>query len=100
MQRLRYHRHEVVLIQIMHHDELEFEFDGMVKFDGMELKEHLLTRPHLIRPSYLRAVEAYMKELREGCEANRVDYVLMDTSRPLEETLTSYLARRLRIRRI
>jgi hypothetical protein len=72
----------------------------MVKFDGMELQEKFLTRPHLIRPSYLRNLEAYLNGLRQGCEANRVDYVLMDTSKPLAETLTAYLARRLRIRRI
>jgi len=100
LRHLRFMGHEVTVFHVLHPDEMGFPFEGMVKFDGMELKEHLLTRPHLIRPSYLRAVEAYMKELREGCEANRVDYVLMDTSRPLAETLTSYLARRLRIRRI
>ena len=27
LQRMRYHRHEVVLFQVMHHDELAFEFD-------------------------------------------------------------------------
>ena len=32
LQRMRYHRHEVVLFQVMHHDELAFEFDGMIKF--------------------------------------------------------------------
>ncbi|HEV3259720.1 MAG TPA: hypothetical protein VG013_22825 [Gemmataceae bacterium] len=37
-------------------------------------------------------------ELRAGCEANRCDYVLMDTSRPLAEALTEYLARRQRVR--
>jgi len=100
LRHLRFMGHEVTLFHILHPDETGFPFEGMIKFDGMELKEHLLTRPHLIRPSYLRALQAYMKELQSGCETNRVDYVLMDTSRPLAETLTSYLARRLRIRRI
>jgi uncharacterized protein (DUF58 family) len=100
LRHLRFMGHEVALFHVLHPDEIGFPFEGMVKFDGMELSEHLLTRPHLIRPSYLRALQSYMHELRQGCETNRVDYVLMDTSRPLAETLTSYLARRLRIRRI
>ena len=100
LRHLRFMGHEVTVFHVLHPDEMAFPFEGMVKFDGMEVKEHLLTRPHLIRPSYLRAVQSYLKELREGCEANRVDYVLVDTSRPLAETLTAYLARRLRIRRI
>jgi hypothetical protein len=92
--------HEVTVFHVLHPDELGFPFEGMVKFDGIEEKVHLLTRPQLIKPSYLRALQAYLKDLREGCEANRVDYVLVDTSKPLSETLTTYLARRLKIRRI
>ena len=100
LRHLRFSGHEVTLFHVLHPDELGFPFDGLVKFDGMEQKEQFLTRPQLIRPSYLRALETYLNELREGCEANRVDYVLMDTSRSLAEMLTSYLARRLRVKRI
>jgi uncharacterized protein (DUF58 family) len=100
LRHLRFCGHEVALFHVLHPDELGFPFEGMVKFDGVEAKEHLLTRPHLIRPSYLRAVKAYLEELRQGCEANRVDYVLFDTSKSVAETLTAYLARRLRVRRI
>src|SRR5687767_1015769 len=35
LQRLRYHKHEVVLFHVMHHDELAFDLDGMVKFQGL-----------------------------------------------------------------
>jgi uncharacterized protein (DUF58 family) len=97
---LRFAGHEVMIFHVLHPDETGFPFEGMVKFDGMEEKEHLLTRPHLIRPSYLRALQSYLEELRQGCEANRCDYLLMDTSRPLGDSLTAYLARRLRVRRI
>ncbi len=100
LRHLRFQGHEVVLFHVLHPDELEFPFDGMVKFDGMEEPLHLLTRPRLVRPSYLRALEEWRRELRQGCEVHRVDYVLADTSRPVAETLTGYLARRLRVRRV
>ncbi len=100
LQHLRFQGHEVVIFHVLHPDEIGFPFEGMVKFEGVELPEKLLTRPRLIRPSYLRNLEAYLKQMQAGCEANRCDYVLVDTSRPLGETLTAYLARRLRIRRI
>ena len=98
LQHLRFRGHEVTVFHILHPDELGFPFSGQVKFDGLELPQHLLTRPHLIRPAYLRALRAYLDELRRGCEANRVDYVLTDTSRPLAETLGAYLARRLKVK--
>jgi hypothetical protein len=90
----------VTVFHVLHPDEMEFPFDGMVKFDALEDRLHLLTRPQLIRPGYLRALKAYLGELQRGCEANRCDYVLMDTKKPLAQTLTEYLARRLRVRKV
>jgi hypothetical protein len=100
LRHLRFDGHEVVVFHVLHPDELEFPFDGMVKFDGLEENEHLLTRPQLIRPAYMNAVRRFLDELQSGCESNRCDYVLMDTSRPLAEALTHYLGRRLRVRTV
>ncbi|MCI0639071.1 MAG: DUF58 domain-containing protein [Gemmataceae bacterium] len=98
LQHLRFQGHEVTLFHILHPEEVEFPFGGMVKFDGMEEKLQLLTRPQLVRPAYLRALDKYLKELQAGCEANRVDYVLLNTAKPLAESLIAYLARRLKVR--
>ena len=98
LQHLRFQGHEVTVFHVLHPDETGFPFDGMVRFDGLEEQRHLLTRPHLIRAAYLRTVDAYLRELRAGCEASRCDYVPLDTSRPLAETLGAYLARRLRVK--
>jgi uncharacterized protein (DUF58 family) len=98
LRHLRFQGHEVTVFHILHADEIGFPFDGMIRFEGMEDRREVLTRPHLIRPAYLRAVERYLEELRTGCEANRCDYVRMDTSRPLADSLAAYLARRLRMR--
>ena len=64
----------------------------------MEEGREVLTRPHLIRPAYLRALQRYLADLQAGCEACRCDYVRMDTSRPLADALAGYLARRQRVR--
>ncbi len=100
MRHLRFQGHEVVVFHVLHPDEIGFPFDGMVKFDGMEERLQLLTRPRLIQPAYLRAVRAFLKELEIGCELHRCDYVRMETSRPLADALAEYLARRLRVKRI
>jgi uncharacterized protein (DUF58 family) len=100
LRHLRFMGHEVVLFHVLHPDEIDFPFEGMVKFDGLEEMRHLLTRPQLIRPTYLRTVQKYLEDLQKGCEADRVDYVRVDTTKPLSETLTAYLARRLKVRRI
>jgi len=98
LQHLRFGGHEVTVFHVLHPDEMEFPFDGMIKFDGLELGEKLLARPQLIRNTYLKALRTYMTELQKGCERNRVDYVQLNTGRPLAETLVAYLAKRLKIR--
>jgi hypothetical protein len=98
LQHLRFGGHEVIIFHILHPDEVDFPFNGMVKFDAMEEKMHLLTRPQLVRPTYLKALKKYLEELQLGCERNRCDYFKMNTGRPLAEALTEYLARRLRTR--
>jgi uncharacterized protein (DUF58 family) len=98
LQYLRFHGHEVTVFHVLHSDELRLPFEGQVRFVGMEEPKQLLTRPHLIRPAYQQALTLYLNELQSGCKANRCDYVQMDTSRPLADALTEYLARRLRVR--
>jgi uncharacterized protein (DUF58 family) len=98
LQHMRFGGHEVIVFHILHPDELSFPFDGMVKFDAMEERMHLLTRPQMIRPTYLRTLNKYLEEFRLGCERTRIDYFLMNTGKPLAESLTEYLARRLRTR--
>ncbi|MBC8868999.1 MAG: DUF58 domain-containing protein [Planctomycetes bacterium] len=97
--RMRYNRHEVVLFQIMHHDELAFEFDDMTKFVGLEIPEELLAQPDRIRNAYLGAMQRFNNRLEEICQRNRIERVLVDTSRDMAEVLIDYLNQRSRLNR-
>ena len=99
LQQMRYRRHEVVLFQVMHHDELVFPFDRMTKFVGLEIPEELLANPESIRRNYLKAVEAFNGRLEEMCQRNRIERVLVDTSRDMAELLIDYLNQRSRLHR-
>lgn len=96
LQRLRYHKHEVILFQVMHHDELAFEFDGMVRFVGLEVVEELLAQPDDLRRAYLAAVERFNTELEGIALRNHCERILLDTRRLLSESLADYLTQRLR----
>ena len=94
LQLMRYHRHEVVLMQVMHHDELFFEFDGMVKFLGLEIDEQYLTQPGDIRRAYLDEMERFNAQFEELCYRNRIERVLIDTRRNMGELFLDYLNQR------
>lgn len=96
IQHLRFGGNEVVCFHVMDPYELEFPFNGLVEFEGLEGGSKLLTRPAEIRKSYLREVEAFRTRLREGLERNQCHYMLVNTSEPLHEVLSGYLAFRLR----
>lgn len=99
VQRLRYAHHEVVLFHVMHHDELAFEFDGAVKFQGLETDDELLAQPDAIRAAYLEALGRFHARLDELCHRNRAERVLADTRRDLAEVLIDYLNHRSRLNR-
>lgn len=92
VQHLRFVGHEVIAFHTLDPCELEFPFEGMVEFDGLEVAEKLLTRPSEIRRTYLREIESFRKSVREGCERNRSHYVLVNTAQSLAEMLGGYLA--------
>ena len=91
---LRFARHEVLVFHVMDPYELEFPFDGQVKFEGLEGYEPILCQPRMLRKSYLEALNNHILAVKTACERNKVDYVLLDTSKPLEMALQSFLQSR------
>lgn len=91
LQQLRYQRHEVVLFHVLHHAERTFDFDGMMKFVGLEVPDELLTQTEDIRKGYLKALTNFNQRFEEMCQRNRIERVEVDTSRNMAEVLIDYL---------
>ncbi len=99
LQRFRYQQHEVVLFQTLHHDELAFNFDGMIKFIGLEVPDEILMQPSELRKAYLAALNRFNNRFEEICQANKVERLLVDTSTGMGEFLFDYLNTRGLVRR-
>jgi uncharacterized protein (DUF58 family) len=94
LRHLRHQRHEVVVFHVLDKAELQFPFDRMTKLEGLEGLAPEIVDPVAIRKAYLEELNDYLEQIRRGCRNNRIDYVLMDTSQPLDVALSSYLATR------
>jgi uncharacterized protein (DUF58 family) len=94
LERLRYARHEVVLLQVLHQDELTFRLGGMVKFQGLEGGDDLLAQADDLREAYLGALHRFQERLEEIADRNRCEWVLLNSSGDLREQLIEYLNRR------
>ncbi len=93
---LRFGGHEVIVLHTLDVEELEFPFQGLVEFQGLENLPKVLTRPREIRETYKKVFGEFCTKLRRGCERNHVHYVQVNTGQPLAQVLSSYLTFRLR----
>lgn len=91
---LRTRNHEVIVLHVMHEDELKFPFDQLTRFEGMEDETNLLVDAPALRESYLEVVQEWLGQVRGLCHRRGVDYQLLDTSQPLDVSLTAYLGAR------
>jgi uncharacterized protein (DUF58 family) len=94
IQRFHYDAHDVVLFHVMHRDEMSFPFDGNIRFEGLEGYPEIKTDAQQVRARYREVVSNFLDRLGRGCEKSHVEYILMDTSVPVEITLARYLAGR------
>jgi uncharacterized protein (DUF58 family) len=88
---LRFARHEVLVFHIMDPFELDFPFDGQVKFEGLEGYDPILCQPRMLRKEYLEALNKHILAVKTACERNNVDYALINTAQPLEIALQTFL---------
>ena len=93
---LRHKRHEVILLHVMAHDELEFPFRKWSLFENLEqTNDRLRLDPATMRAMYLENVANHLRAIREAASKLNISHVLLDTSRPFDDALTVYLAQRM-----
>ncbi|MFN3648833.1 MAG: DUF58 domain-containing protein [Armatimonadota bacterium] len=96
LRHFRYRKHEVIVFHVLDDDEVEFPFDELTKFEGLELEPELLVDPRGIREEYLRQFQEFCTELERGCREIQVDVVRLLTSENPADGLSRYLAGRMR----
>ncbi len=96
---LRYRGHDVIVFHLLDRAELDFSFDKAAPFEDLETGERLPVVPDHLREQYRSLVQAHTAELSRRFSDNRIDYVLINTSTPLDHALFRYLSERQRLSR-
>jgi uncharacterized protein (DUF58 family) len=94
LRHFQHRRHKVVLMHVLDPAELDFPFQRVAMFNGLERLPRMLVEPKSLRKAYLEEFVAFIERVKRGCLRHRIDYVQMRTDRPLESILASYLANR------
>jgi uncharacterized protein (DUF58 family) len=94
LKHLRYRKHDVMVLHVLARDELQFPFQRMTLFEGMEGFADQLANPSALRDAYLAELNGYLAEVRKICRDDRIDYALLDTEEKLDVPLSAFLAMR------
>jgi uncharacterized protein (DUF58 family) len=97
LSQLRAQRHDVSVLHILDPHERSFPYDGLTQFEALETAHKLLVNPAAIRREYLERMDAFLAKVRGTLTAAGVDYHLVETSRPLEQTLLALMITRSRL---
>jgi len=92
---LRHRGHDVIVFHVLDKDELEFPFQELTLFKGMEGYPELFAEPRALRQQYLQELHGFIRRVRDECVARRIDYQQLSTADPLDVALSSYLATRM-----
>ncbi|MEO0652197.1 MAG: DUF58 domain-containing protein, partial [Planctomycetota bacterium] len=94
VRRLRSAGHEPILFQILDPRELDFDFDGQLRLEGLEGDARVKIDAKSLRAAYREEVERHVEHLRDKSRAMGVDFVPMRTDEPLDVVLSTYLSAR------
>ena len=94
---LRARGHDVIVFHVMDPAELEFPFEDASGFEDLETGEQIPVVPGKLKDDYRRMVADHLETLKSRFASNRIDYTLLDTSKPLDLALFQYLLARERL---
>lgn len=92
--------HDVVVMQVLDPAELNFPFDSAGTFEDLESGEKIPVVPGRLRQQYTQLIQDHVQTVERLLGEGRVDYLLVDTSKPVDERLFEYLVRRERLRTV
>ena len=97
---LRQRGHDVLIFHVLDDQELDFNYAGTTKFEGLEESGELVCDPRSLREGYLRAMQAFLDDVRRRCASSQIDYQTIRTSEHIDAVLRHYISHRVGLRSI
>lgn len=94
LKHLRFRGTDVIVFHVMDPAELTFPFDRPSRFKDMETDAELLASPAAVRKAYLHRLQEMCEFYESELRGANIDYVRLDTSKPLDTALLAYLSTR------
>jgi uncharacterized protein (DUF58 family) len=96
---IRFRGNDVILFHVLDQAEVDFTFTDPSSFEDLESGEQMQVVPDALAEQYRALVKGHIDELSQRATAQRIDYMLLKTSLPLDYALFHYLSSRDRLTR-
>lgn len=94
MARLRHRGHDLILLQVLDRQEMQFNFGTTAPFEGLENEGRLRLDPRAIRKAYLEVLGEHIRRLENLARGFGFDYQRLDSHDSIAPALSHLLARR------
>ena len=92
--RFRHRRHDLMLMQVLDRQELRFDLDEPMPFEGLEGEGRLNVDPRVVREDYLEALTRHCDELERSARSLGFDYLRLDPHGAVGPAIAALLGRR------
>jgi uncharacterized protein (DUF58 family) len=98
VRQLRQKGNEVIVFHVLDQAELAFPYEDAMTIVDVESGEKLPVVPETLKDEYQTMMSAHVEDIGKRMIEHGFDYMLLDTSKPLDHALFHYLATRQRSR--
>jgi uncharacterized protein (DUF58 family) len=91
---------DLIVFHVLDPAEIEFPYNQASRFQDLESGEEVPVIPEVFAEQYRKMMQEHIEALTAKFSEVRIDYVLVNTSKPLDEALFSYLGNRERLMRV
>lgn len=91
---LRRRQHDVIAIQVLDREEINFPFQSPTRFRGMEHAASAIVDPASLAKAYRKTFHDFLSAFKRGCALQQVEYMLCCTDDDIGIRLAAFLASR------
>jgi len=96
LKHLRFRGTDVIVFQVLDPYEIRFPFKGASRFTDLESADEVTADPSRVREAYLEAIDGLRSRYEKELRSHGIDFLMLDTSKPLDFGLLAYLDARAR----
>lgn len=100
VRQLRQRGNEVIVFHVLDEAELAFPYEDAMTILDLETGDKLPVVPETLKDDYKKMMSAHVADIGKRMIEHGFDYMLLDTSKPLDHALFHYLSTRERLRSV